>query len=155
MAGRIEARLRELGITLPEAAMPAANYVPTVETGGQLWIAGQVPVLDGKLQYVGKVGGDVSDDDGVAAARLCGLNILAQAKATLGDLDRVERVIKLVGFVNGAPDFVAFPKIINGASDLMVDVFGENGKHARSAVGAGGLPFNVAVEVEAVLAIAK
>ena len=151
MAGKIEARLAELGVELPKAASPAANYVPYVFTGNQLWIAGQVPVWNGELKFVGVVGGEISDDQGVEAARTCALNILAQAKAALGDLDRITRIIKLVGFVNGAPGFVNHPKIINGALDLMVEIFGETGKHARSAVGAGGLPFNVAVEVEAVI----
>jgi len=154
MSGRIDARLRELGITLPTAAAPAANYVPFVLTGNQLWIAGQITFWDGKLKYCGKVGVDLSVEDGIAAARVCGLNILAQAKAALGDLDRVVRVVKLGGFVNAPGDFKDHPKIINGASDLIVDVFGEAGKHARAAVGASGLPLDSAVEVDAVMEVA-
>jgi enamine deaminase RidA (YjgF/YER057c/UK114 family) len=151
MAGQIEARLAELGIELPEAATPAANYVPYVFSGDNIWISGQVPVWNGDLRFIGDIDGAVSVDEGVAAARTCALNILAQAKAALGDLDRITRIVKLVGFVNAAPGFINHPKVINGASDLMVEIFGDVGKHARSAVGAGGLPFNVAVEVEAVI----
>ena len=151
MAGQIEARLKELGIELPKAASPAANYVPYVISGNHIWVSGQVPVWNGELKFIGKVGGDIDVDEAVQAARTCGLNIMAQAKAALGDLDRVTQIVKLVGFVNGAPGFINQPTVINGASDLMVEVFGDKGKHARSAVGAGGLPFDVAVEVEAVI----
>lgn len=151
MSGKIEARLKELSIELPAAAAPAANYVPYVLTGNQLWIAGQVTFWDGKLKYQGKVGSDISVEDGVAAARVCGLNIIAQAQAALGDLDRVVRVIKLGGFVNALGDFDQHPKIINGASDLIVEVFGDAGKHARFALGASGLPLNSSVEIDAVM----
>ena len=151
MPGKIESRLAQLGITLPAAAAPAANYVPFVLTGNQLWVAGQITFWDGKLKYRGKVGADLSVEDGVAAARVCGLNIIAQAKAALGDLDRVVRVVKLGGFVNAGPDFTDHPKVINGASDLLVDVFGDAGRHARFAVGASGLPLDSAVEVDAVI----
>lgn len=154
MSGKIDARLTELGITLPKAAAPAANYVPYVLSGNQLWIAGQVTFWDGKLKYRGKVGVDISVEDGIAAARICGLNILAQAKAALGDLDRVVRVIKLGGFVNAPGEFHEHPKVINGASDLIVDVFGEAGKHARFAVGASGLPLDSSVEIDAVMHVA-
>lgn len=151
MTGRIDARLEKLGIALPTAAAPAANYVPFVLTGTQLWVAGQITFWDGKLKYRGKVGRDLPLEDGVAAARVCGLNIVAQAKAALGDLDRVVRVVKLGGFVNALPDFTDHPKVINGASDLIVDVFGDAGRHARFAVGASGLPLDSAVEVDAVI----
>lgn len=154
MAGKIEARLKELNIELPNAASPAANYVPFVITGNQLWIAGQVPFWNGEIAYRGKVGNDISLEDGVAAARVCGLNILAQAKAALGDLDRIAQVVKLGGFVNAAGDFTDHPKVINGASDMIVDVFGDAGKHARFALGASGLPLNSAVEIDAVLEFA-
>ena len=154
MAGEIEARLKELGLELPAAAAPVANYVPYVIDGKQLWIAGQVPFWNGAIKYTGVVGQDVSVDEAVDAARVCALNILAQTKAALGDLDRIARVIKLGGFVNGAPGFTDQPKVINGASDLLVDVLGDKGLHARSAVGAGGLPLGVPVEVDAVIAIA-
>ncbi len=153
MAGEIEARLQELGLELPEAAAPVANYVPYVIDGKRLWVAGQVPFWNGSIKYTGVVGEDVSVDDAVDAARVCALNILAQTKAALGDLDRIARVIKLGGFVNGVPGFADQPKVINGASDLLVEVLGNKGLHARSAVGAGGLPLNVPVEVDAVIAI--
>ncbi|MDD9902214.1 MAG: RidA family protein [Rhodospirillaceae bacterium] len=153
MAGEIEARLQELGLELPEAAAPVANYVPYVIDGKQLWVAGQVPFWNGSIKYTGVVGEDVSVDDAVDAARVCALNILAQTKAALGDLDRIARVIKLGGFVNGVPGFADQPKVINGASDLLVEVLGNKGLHARSAVGAGGLPLNVPVEIDAVIAI--
>ena len=153
MAGEIEARLQELGLELPEAAAPVANYVPYVIDGKQLWIAGQVPFWNGSIKYTGVVGEAVSVDDAVDAARVCALNILAQTKAALGDLDRIAQVIKLGGFVNGVPGFADQPKVINGASDLLVEVLGNKGLHARSAVGASGLPLNVPVEVDAVIAI--
>ena len=154
MAGNIEARLQELGIELPEAAAPVANYLPYVINGKQLWVAGQVPFWNGEIKFSGVVGQNVSVDDAVEAARVCALNILAQTKAAIGDLDRIAQVIKLGGFVNGAPSFTDIPKVINGASDLLVQVLGNKGLHARSAVGAGGLPLNVPVEVDAVIAIA-
>ena len=149
-----EARLAELGIALPAAAAPAANYVPYVLSGNQLWIAGQLPFEDGKVAYRGKVGAELSVEDGIAAARACGLNILAQAKAAVGSLERVRRVVKLGGFVNAPPDFTDHPRVINGASDLIVLVFSDAGKHARFAVGAGGLPMNAAVEIDAVMEVA-
>jgi enamine deaminase RidA (YjgF/YER057c/UK114 family) len=148
---QIDKKLAELGITLPTPAKPVANYVGWVRTGNLVYTAGQVTLKDGKLEYQGKVGKDFSVEDGAKAARLCAINIVAQLKdACGGDLDRVKRIVKLVGFVNGTPDFADQPKVINGASDLMVEVFGDKGKHARSAVGAGSLPLNVAVEVEAI-----
>lgn len=153
MSNDVEARLAARGIELPEAAAPAANYVPYVMTGNQLWVAGQIPFVNGKIAYMGRVGADLSVEDGIAAARTCGLNILAQAKAALGDLNRVVRVVKLGGFVNSPPGFSDHPKVINGASDLIVDVFGEAGKHARFAVGASGLPLNAAVEIDAVMEV--
>ncbi len=154
MAGEIDARLQDLGIELPEAAAPVANYVPYVIDGKQLWVAGQVPFWNGAVKYTGVVGQDVSVDEAVDAARICAINILAQTRAALGDLDRIARVIKLGGFVNGAPGFTDQPKVINGASDLLVEVLGDKGLHARSAVGAGSLPLGVPVEVDAVIAIA-
>jgi len=154
MAGNIEARLQKLGIELPEAAAPVANYLPYIINGKQLWVAGQVPFWNGEIKFSGVVGQDISVDDAVEAARICALNILAQTKAAIGDLDRIAQVIKLGGFVNGAPNFTDQPKVINGASDLLVRVLGNKGLHARSAVGAGGLPLNVPVEVDAVIAIA-
>lgn len=155
MAGRIDARLAELNIELPKAAVPLAAYVPAVRTGNQLFISGQVPMWNGELRHVGKLGDTYSIEEGREAARTCALNIIAQAKLALdGDLDRVVRVVKLVGFVNSTGDFNDQPKVINGASELMAEVFGDAGKHARSAVSAASLPFGVAVEVEAILEVA-
>ena len=148
----IDARLAELGITLPEAAAPVASYVPVVVSGGMAFVSGQLPFVDGKL-VTGRLGADVSLEDGQVAARACGLMILAQLKAALIPLDKVERVVKLGGFVNSTPDFTDQPKVVNGASDLMADVFGEAGKHARAAVGVPSLPLGAAVEVDAVIAL--
>lgn len=150
MSGQIEARLAALGIALPEPAAPAANYVPFVISGRQVFISGQLPLSGGSIACSGRLGADVSLEDGRQAARLCGINILAQVKAALGDLDRVARCVKLGGFVSCAPEFTDQPKVINGASDLMVDVFGERGRHARFAVGAPALPLGCAVEIDAV-----
>ena len=152
MTDKIDAHLVELGIELPQAAAAVANYVPYVFDGGQLWIAGQVPFWNGAVKYTGRVGESVSLVEAVDAAKVCALNILAQTKAALGSLDRVTRIVKLGGFVNAVPGFTDHPKIINGASDLMVEIFGDKGKHARSAVGAGGLPLGVPVEIDAVIA---
>jgi len=155
MTGRIETRLKDLGIALPAPPAPVASYVPTVKTGSLVFVSGQIPAGPEGLQYVGIVGQDLSVDDGKAAARLCAINLLAQVKAACdGDLDRVTRCVKLSVFVNAVPGFTQHPEIANGASDLMVQVFDEAGKHARAAVGAGSLPRNVAVEVEAVFEIA-
>ena len=155
MAGEIDARLAELGIDVPEAAAPVANYVGFVQTGNLVFVSGQVTLKDGSPQYIGKLGDSISVEDGQAAARLCAINIIAQVKAACGgDLDRVQRVVKLGGFVNSTPDFTDQPKVINGASDLMVEVFGDKGRHARAAVSAGSLPLGVSVEVEAVVEIA-
>lgn len=152
--GNIDKRLAELGITVPTPAKPVANYVGWVRTGNLVFTAGQVTLADGKFHYLGKVGRDITLEDASKGARLCAINILAQLReACGGDLDRVKRIVKLVGFVNGIPEFTDQPKVVNGASDLMVEVFGDKGKHARSAVGAGSLPLNVAVEVEAVAEI--
>ncbi|WP_284123718.1 RidA family protein [Parerythrobacter aestuarii] len=150
----IEARLSKLGIVLPEAAAPVASYVPVVVQGGLAYVSGQVSFVDGVL-LKGRLGEDVSLEDGMRAARGCGLMILAQLKAALGSLDRVERVVKLGGFVNSTPDFTDQPKVVNGASDLMLEVFGEAGKHARAAVGVPSLPLGVAVEVDAIVALAE
>ncbi len=154
MAGTIEQRLIDHDIELPEAATPVANYVPAVQSGSMLYISGQVPLWNGQRRHIGKLGSDCAVEDGQLAARLCALNIVSQAKAALGDLDRVARVVKLVGFVNSAPDFTDQPAVINGASDLMVEVFGDKGRHARSAVGVAALPLGVSVEVEAILEVA-
>jgi enamine deaminase RidA (YjgF/YER057c/UK114 family) len=151
----IEARLKELGIELPKAAVPVGSYVPYVVTGTLIFVSGQITLKDGAPQYLGKLGGTVSLDEGYQAARLCGLNLIAQAKAACdGNLDLIARVVKLSGFVNCTPDFTDQPKVVNGASDLMVEVFGERGRHARAAVGAPSLPLGVSVEVEAVFEMA-
>ena len=155
MAGMIEQRLAELGIELPPPATAMASYVPWTRTANQVWIAGQGPLQDGELLYCGCVGDTVSVEDAVACARLIGLNILAQVKdAVGGDLDRVTRCIKLGGFVHCKPDFTEQPKVINGASDLMVAVFGDAGRHARFAVGAPALPMNISVEIDAIFEVA-
>lgn len=148
----IEARLAELGITLPEPAAPVAAYVPVVIAGGLAHVSGQVSFVDGVLRK-GRLGEDVTLEQGIEAAQGCGLMILAQLKAALGSLERVERVVKLGAFINSTADFVDQPKVANGASELMVAVFGEAGKHARSAVGVPSLPLGVAVEVDAIVAV--
>ena len=148
----IDARLAELGITLPQAAAPVAAYVPVVEAAGLAFVSGQVSFVDGQL-LKGRLGEDVSLEAGIEAAQGCGLMILAQLKAALGSLDRVERVVKLGAFVNSSADFTDQPKVANGASELMVAVFGEAGKHSRSAVGVPSLPLGVAVEIDAIVAV--
>jgi len=149
----IESRLTELGITLPQAAAPAANYVPYVMTGSQLFISGQLPMADGKMQVTGKLGDTLSVEDGKTAAKLCAINLLAQAKAATGDLEKVVRLVKIVGFVNSTADFADQPLVINGASDFLVEAMGDMGRHARSAVSAASLPFGVAVEIEAIFEV--
>jgi enamine deaminase RidA (YjgF/YER057c/UK114 family) len=149
MAGSVEKKLQELGITLQEARAPMANYVPFVRSGNLLTVSGQVCLDgDGKLVAKGQLGGGVSIEDGQKAARACAVNILAQLKAALGDLDKVVRVVRLGGFINSAPGFAEGPKVMNGASDVMVAAFGDKGKHARSTVGVAALPADAAVEVE-------
>ena len=147
-----ETKLAELGLTLPAAAAPVAAYVPVVIAGGLAYVSGQVSFVDGTL-IKGRLGEDVTLEQGIAAAQGCGLMILAQLKVALGSLDRVERVVKLGAFVNSAADFTDQPKVANGASELMVAVFGEAGKHARAAVGVPVLPLGCAVEVDAIVAV--
>jgi enamine deaminase RidA (YjgF/YER057c/UK114 family) len=155
MPGKIDARLKELNIDLPAPPAPVASYVPYVVTGNMVFISGQVTMAADGLKYVGKVGADISLEDGKAAARLCAINVIAQVKAACGgDLDRVKRCVKVGVFVNATPDFTQHPEVANGASDLFQEVFGDAGKHARAAVGAGSLPRGVAAEVEAVFEIA-
>jgi enamine deaminase RidA (YjgF/YER057c/UK114 family) len=149
MAGRIANRLKELGIALPKPPAPVASYVPAVRSGRLLFLSGQLSMAEGKL-ITGKVGHDLSIEEGGHAARAAALNLIAQAEAALGDLDRIARCVKLTGFVNCAPEFTDHPKVMNGASNLMAEVFGEAGRHARAAVGAASLPLGAAVEVEAV-----
>ena len=151
MTGNVQARLDELGIEIPEMAAPAANYVPYAISGDLIFVAGQVPFVDGKLPHTGKVGRDLSADEAMAVAAICGRNIIACVKYALdGDLDRVTRCVKLGGFVNCTDEFSEQPKVINGASDLMVAVFGDAGRHARFAVGANALPLDVPVEIDAI-----
>ena len=148
----VEAKLAELGLTLPQPAAPVAAYVPVVVANGLAHVSGQVSMKDGQL-IKGRLGEDVSLEEGIAAAQACGLMIVAQLKAALGDLSRVERIVKLGAFVNSAADFTDQPKVANGASELMVALFGEAGRHARAAVGVPSLPLGVAVEIDAVVAV--
>ena len=148
MAGNIEKKLSELGIVLAPPAAPVANYVPFVRTGNLLMVSGQICLDDGKLVAKGQLGAGISVEDGQKAARACAINLLAQVKAAVGDLDKVARVVRLGGFVNSAPGFLDGPKVMNGASDVMVAVFGEKGKHARTTVGVSALPRDAAMEVE-------
>ena len=153
MSAEIEERVKALGYDIPVAAAPAANYVPYVISGNVLHIAGQLPMLDGKIAHIGHLGRDVAVAEGQKAAELCAVNLLAQAKAALGDLGRIRRVIKINGFVASAPDFVEQHLVINGASNLLVGALGEAGKHARAAVGMAALPLNAAVEIDAIMEI--
>lgn len=154
MTGRIEARLNELGIELPQAAAPVANYVPAVRSGDLLFVAGQICQWNGERRFVGKLGRDISLEEGQQAARLCALNILAQVKAALGgDLDRILRCVRLGAFIQCTDDFKQQPQVANGASDVMVEVLGDAGRHARAAVGVNALPGGVAVEVDAVFEV--
>lgn len=154
MAGRIEARLAELGITLPTPAAPIANYVPFSVSGKLVIVSGQIPLRDGKIAVTGKVGAGVSMEQGAAAARLCFVNLMAQVKAAAGDLDRVARVLRLGGFIAAGPDFTQHAVVMNGASDLAVEVFGDAGRHARSTIGVPSLPGDAAVEVEGMFELA-
>ena len=155
MAGTVEQKLAEIGVVLGDPRAPAANYVGFVRTGNLLFVSGQVcNGPDGKLVARGKLGAGVSVESGQAAARACGVNLLSQVKAALGDLDKVARVVRLGGFVNSAPDFLDGPKVLNGASDLMVAAFGDKGRHARTTVGVAALPADAAVEVEAIFEVA-
>ena len=155
MSGRIDGRLKQLGIELPQAAAPIANYVGYTIAGNLVIISGQISIQEGKPHHVGKLGAGISIAEGREAARLCALNVLAQLRhAAGGDLDRVKRCLRLGGFVNCTPEFTDMPQIVNGASDLMVEVFGDAGRHARAAVGVSSLPLGVAVEVEALFEIA-
>lgn len=154
MAETAEARLTKLGIDLPVPAAPAASYIPTMAVGQLLYVSGQVSILPGGDRYVGKLGREHGVEDGQKAARICAINILAQIKAALGDLENVKRIVKLTGFVNCTPDFTDPHRVINGCSDFLIEVLGERGKHARSAVGVATLPLGSAVEVEAIVEVA-
>lgn len=154
MASEIDQRLQKLGIELPKPAAPVANYVGAVVAGNLLVVSGQLPVGPDGVTIKGKLGAGVTEAQGKEAARLCAINVLAQAKAALGDLSRIKRCIRLGGFVNAVPDYPAIPQVVNGASDLMVEVLGDAGRHARYAVGVAQLPLDVPVEVEAMFEIA-
>jgi len=154
MSNPIESRLAEMGITLPEATAPAANYIPFVQVGSTLYVSGQISMKDGKMT-IGKVGAELTVEEGAAAAKTCAISLLTQVKAACGgDLSKLKRVVKLTGFVNSTPEFGDQPKVINGASDFLVEVLGDSGRHARSAVSAGALPFGVAVEIEGIFELA-
>ena len=147
----IQAKLAELGLTLPQAAAPVAAYVPAVRTGNLVFTAGQLPLVDGKIAFVGKVGSDVTPEQAKDMAQVCALNALA-AISLVADIDQIEKIVRVGGFVNGIPGFVAIPAVINGASELLIKLFGEvNGKHARTAIGVAELPLNAPVEVEMVV----
>ena len=148
-----EEKLEELGITLPEAPIPAGNYIPAVKTGNLLFISGQIPLENGKVAYTGKVS-DTNLETAQKSAKSCAINILAQIKREAGSLDKVTKIVKLSGFVNSVPEFTQHPKVINPASDLMFEVFGEKGKHARVALGAGSLPLDSMTEIDAIVEIA-
>ncbi|OIV37850.1 LysR family transcriptional regulator [Mangrovactinospora gilvigrisea] len=148
MAGRIEERLAELGIELPQVVPPVAVYRPAVRSGAYVHTSGQLPMVDGKLAAAGKVGAAVTPEDAKALARICALNAVAAVKSVAGDLDRVARVVKVVGFVASAPEFTGQPGVVNGASEVLGEIFGEAGEHARSAVGVAVLPLDAPVEVE-------
>ena len=154
MAGQTDNRLAGLGVTLPTPTAAVANYVPCVITGNQLFVSGQLPMADGKVTLTGQLGAGVDIDKAREAAKLCAIHVLAQAKAALGDLDRIVRLVKVTGFIASAPPFGEHPKIVNGASDFFVEALGDRGRHARSSVGVATLPFNAAVEVEAIFEIA-
>ena len=149
----IKSKLAELGLTLPVAAPPVAAYVPAVRTGNLVFTAGQLPLVDGKIPFIGKVGSDVTPEQAKDMAQICALNALA-AISLVADIDQIERVVRVGGFVNGIPGFIAIPQVINGASELLIKLFGEvNGKHARTAIGVAELPLNAPVEVEMVVQI--
>lgn len=150
---KVEQKLQELGLLLPEIAKPVAAYVPAVRAGNMVYTSGQIPLVKGEVKYKGKLGREFSVADGFEAAKICALNCLAAAKSLIGDLDRIEKVVKVVGFVNSEAGFTDQPKVINGASELLANIFGAVGEHARSAVGVAELPLGVAVEIEMIFQI--
>jgi len=153
VVSEVEQKARELGLAIPEPPKPVAVYVPGIITGGFVYTSGQIPLVGGELKFKGKVGAEVSLEEGYEAAKLCALNCLGVIKELVGDLDRIEQVVKVTGFVNSAPDFTMQPKVVNGASELLGALFGDRGRHARSAVGAVSLPLDAACEVEMVVKI--
>lgn len=149
----IEEKLKALNIELPTPPKPAGSYIPAVISGNQIFISGQIPMMDGKVVYTGKVPSERTVEEAQQAAKVCAVNILAQAKAALGSLDRITKIIRVSGFVNSSSDFVEHPKVINAASDLLFEIFGENGRHSRIAVGVAGLPLNSTVEIDMIAEI--
>lgn len=148
-----EAKIKELGLTIPEAPKPVAAYVPAVRSGNLVYTAGQIPFLNGELKYKGKLGKELTVEEGYEAAKLCALNCLSVIKGVIGDLNKIVRVVRVGGFVNSVPEFADQPKVVNGASELFGQIFGEAGKHARAAVGSINLPMNAAVEVEVIVEV--
>ncbi|MFZ5648714.1 MAG: RidA family protein [Bacillota bacterium] len=148
-----ETKLKEIGITLPEAPKPLASYVPAVIVDKYVYTSGQIPLVNGELKFKGKVGADLTEEQGYEAAKTCAINCLSVVRDQIGSLDNIERIVKVTGFVNSAPGFANQPKVVNGASDLLGEVFGEAGRHARSAVGVSDLPINAAVEVEMIVKV--
>jgi len=155
MAGVVEAALEADGVVLPNPTAPQGSYVPFVQTGNLVYIAGQVPMGPNGVEFIGRCGADMTIENAQAAAKLCAINILAQVKAATGDLDKIVRIVKVNGYVNSTADFVDHPKVVNGASDFLVKALGDKGRHARAAVGVANLPFGVAVEVEAIVEVAS
>jgi len=151
--GRIEKRLEELGIALPDTVTPLAEYVPAKQVGDIIYVSGQGPLKDGRFPYLGRVGAEVTLEQGYESARICALNALAAVKALVGSLDRVEEIVQVRGFVSSAPDFHDQPKVVNGASELLVGIFGRRGRHARAALGTSNLPGNIPVEVEMIVRV--
>jgi enamine deaminase RidA (YjgF/YER057c/UK114 family) len=149
----IEEKLNEMGITLPEVPKPLASYIPANKDGNMVYTAGQIPTVDGKLKYEGKVGKDLTEEEGMEAAKICAVNCLSAVKSVTGDLDKIEKIVKVTVFVNSADGFTAQPKIANGASNLMGEIFGDSGIHSRSAVGVNELPINAPVEVEMIVRV--
>lgn len=150
---QVEKRMQELGLSVPQAPTPVAAYVPGVKIGEYIYTSGQIPLVNGELAYKGKVGAEKTLDEGYAAAKICALNCLGVIKGLIGDLDKVEQIVKVVGFVNSAPGFNLQPRVINGASELLGEIFGEKGKHARSAVGVNELPLDATCEVEMIVKV--
>ena len=150
---KIEHKIKELGLNLPEAPKPVAEYIPAKKSGNLVFTSGQGPIKDGKFVYVGKVGGEVSLKEGYEAAKICAINCLAAIKSVIGSLDNIDEIVKVKGYVNSTSDFYRQPEVVNGASELIVKIFGDKGKHARSALGTSVLPFNIPVEVEMIVKI--
>ena len=149
----IEEKIKQMGITIPEAAKPLAAYIPALQVGNLVMTSGQVPIVGGVIKYQGKVGKDISEEEGKEAAKLCAINCLSAVKSVIGSLDRIKRIVKLTAFVNSAEGFSAQPKVANGASEFIVEIFGDAGKHVRSAVGVNELPLNSAVEIEMIVQV--